>query len=212
MSNFGEENGEVKLPVKEWKSFRDKIYQRYNYKLSELYEIATSIWSEMKEKKKGKRNVNLISLFNEVVQNHKLAQTTDIYDAWHFHHLIEYSLINDGKLTKPKKKDFAPKKASQGETLYDDELSVRFDNKTKTIHYNTQDNNHAVDRGRQSFLGSMVLKELERINYTSKTGGYFKASSEYNVDEFGNEGQSRVSYTFGKYNTNKKLARSLHGF
>lgn len=69
-----------------------------------------------------------------------------------------------------------------------------------------------MDRGRQSFLGSMVLKELERINYTSKTGGYFKASSEYNVDEFGNEGQSRVSYTFGKYNTNKKLARSLHGF
>jgi hypothetical protein len=212
MSNFGEENGEVKLPVKEWKKFRDTIYNNYNQKLKEVYETALEVHKQMMAKKKGKRNVNLHSLFNEVIENHRLVRATRDYEGWHFRDMVQSSLINNGKMVKPKKKDFAPKKASQGETLYDDELSVRFDNKNKTVHYSTSDNNHSVDRGRESFLGSMVFRQLDRVTFTSKTGGYFKASSEYNEDEFGNGGQSRVSSTYGKYKKNKKLARSLYGF
>lgn len=212
MSNYGEENGEVKLPVKEWKTFRDNIYNSYNNKLKELYETALQIQKEMMDKKKGKRGVNLNQLFNEVMDRHRLVNTTHDYDGWHFRDMVERSIIQNGKMVKPKKKDFAPKKASKGESLYDDELVVRFDNKTKTVRYSTDDNNHSVDRGRESFLGSMVLRALDRVTFTSKTGGYFKASSEYNEDEFGNGGQSSVSMTYGKYKTNKKLARSIHGF
>lgn len=212
MSNYGEERGEVKLPVKEWKSFRDQIYQKYNYKLSELHEIATQVHKEMSDKKKGKRGINLNHLFSEVIKNHRLVRTTHYYSGWDFEDMIKRSLINNNKLVKPKKKDFKPRKASQGETLHDDELTVRFDNKTKTVYYSTMDNNHTVDCGRESFLGTLVLYALDNVTYTSKTGGYFRATSEYNEDEFGNGGQSRVTMSFGKYKTNKKLARELYGF
>ena len=210
MSCYGWERGSVKLPVKEWKAARDRIFNAYNEKLAQCFEIANEIYNSVKTEKKGKRNFDVSSRVNTLAYE-KLKQRSTSRDHYrtefHFAHEIMDALVKDKKLVKPKKADFKPALASKGETLHDSDLSISFDNKTKTIEYRTDDNNHSKDAARESDLGKAFFWAMGRVNWTTKTGGYLREFDEYMSDE--GHG-ARVSETWGKYAKPKAL-RQLHG-
>lgn len=197
MSCYGFETGEVKLPAKEWKGFRDSMYSRYNEKLQETYEKALSLHSEVSKKMKGKS----VQKKKEYLKN----RLDRIYGCSlnHYAQLILNSIFPslDKKFLKPKKKNFAHKKASKGETLRDDFLSVSFCNKTKTVFYEVKYNNHSIEYARESFLGRLFFKLINRVAFTSRTGGYLAAQTEYDQDEEGFYTSPRITERWGKYNT-----------
>jgi hypothetical protein len=199
MSCYGWERGEVKLPTSDWKQTRDTIYSNYNAKLDELLQEALEIHKEVSQEKKGKRNFNIKESINNKLKNQ---------ERFTFNQLIIDSLLTNNKLVKPKKKDFSHKKASKGEILIDEDLEIIFNNKTKTIEYCTDENNHSVDRARDSFLGSLFFRRLKYIKFTTKTGGYLKSQTEYDTDKgLG----ARVTSTWGKY-TKPKYFKEISCF
>lgn len=213
MSCNGFEKGSVQLPTKAWKQFRDSFYSDYNYKLQELYEIALKVHKAVSQDKKGKRNYPL----NEKVETEIRYHLRDNYERnwdgkFHFTFLVEKSLIKNNKLVKPKKQDFKPLKPNKDFILEDDCLGIKFDNKTRTVYYSTDDGNHSIDQARESFLGKLFFRKMNRVEFTSKTGGYLKSETEYHEDENGFSTGPTVSKAYGKYVTSPKYRKELYGF
>ena len=197
MSCYGQEKGKIKMPTKEWTWFKRSLYNSYNYKLNQCYEIALKIYDLVNEEKKGKRNFNVAGNVVKYIGTHMPFK--GYYSSnYHWRDLVRYSLLKDGKLKKPQKKFFKKKLASKCEKLDDDCLSIELNNKSKSIEYYTDDNNHSIDYAQNSYLGEIFFNLLNRVNFTNKTGGYFQAKTEY--DEWGGP---RVSRTYGKYDKPK---------
>jgi hypothetical protein len=193
MSCYGEEIGYVKFPVKDWTWFKKNLYNTYNDRLDYMHQIALKIHSKVSEEKKGKRNYDLRKNISEYL-NKYLGEDKRWTSSYFWRDLVENSLIKDNKLKKPLKKHFKHKSASKSERLYDSDLYLTIDSKTKTIEYETNDNNHSIDVAESSYLGKLVFRLLNNINWTDKTGGYFKTKTEY--DDW--NGPS-ISRTYGKY-------------
>jgi len=203
MSCYNWEKGYVKLPVKQWKKTRDSIINDYNYQLSQAYKTALSIYEMVKAEKKGKRKFDVYDCaFNLTYK--AFNQGRHDGGQWYFSDLVVRSMIKDKKLIKPKKKDFAPVKNTI-QALYDSDLRILFDNKTKTIEYCVNDNNHAVESAHSSPLGQAFFSAMERVEFTSKTGGFLRYYDEYMSSE--GKGAS-ISKVWGKYK-NKKYLKHL---
>lgn len=153
--------------------------------------------------KKGKRNFDVSAKLHELVSN-KIGD-----EYFYFCDLITYSIFKNNKLVKPKKQDFKPRKPNKDFKLSDNDLEIFFDNKTKTVHYRSDDNNRSIERARNSFLGRAFFAEINRVEFTSKTGGYLKSQTEYDVEDNDFSTGGRVSASFGKYKTSKKYQREL---
>lgn len=212
MSNYGFEKGEVSIPSKEWKKFRDNLYSKYNEKLDWSLEKALELHKKISALKKGKRNFDLKTELENLL---KREFGDNRYESL-FHHcqLIKKSLYDENtkKFTKPTKKSFAHKKPTKDLLLEDADLYIKIDNKTKTVNYSTDDNNHSVENAENSPLGKIFFALLDRVSFTTKTGGYFRSESEYDKDDDGFHTGGRVSRLYGKYKTNKKLLKQVTGF
>lgn len=210
MSCNGFEKGSVQLPTKEWKSFRDRLYEKYNYHLGCLYKKALRIHKEVSELKKGKRNFPLERTINKLIEKY-CPDNLGISVNYFSQDKIKQSLFKDNKLVKPKKQDFKALKPTKDLILEDSDLSIKIDNKTRTVYYTTDDNNHSVDYARNSFLGKAFFILLDRVKFTSKTGGYLKSETEYDEDENGFSTGPRVTSVYGKYKTSKKYRNEILG-
>lgn len=205
MSCYNWERGEVKIPVKYWKAVRNSIYADYNAHLRDCYDYALEIYEQIKHEKKGVRGFKVEQRARQLAEQ-RLSKSTYDNGVYYFAYKIAESLTNrENKLVKPKKKDFAPAKASKGETLYDSDLCISFDNKAKVIKYYSDDNNRAVEAARESALGRAFFSTMKYVKFTTKTGGYLRYYDEYMQDE----GQgANLSETWGKYD-NRKYQRGL---
>lgn len=212
MSCYGFERGSVQLPTKEWKTFRDNVYASYNSKINDLLDIANKVHAEVILSTKGKRNVNYRDVVTSITEKYLPDNNNRDFSCSTYRYMVINSLISEKKLVKPKKKDFTPIKANKVFNLEDDCLSITFDNKTKTVYYSTDDNNHSIDYARNSFLGKLFFREIGRITFTTKTGGFLKSQTEYDEDENGFSTGGRVSECFGKYKTSAKYRKELYGF
>ena len=118
----------------DWK-LKNEILTRTG-ELAQCLEIAVEIYNIVKAEKKGKRKFDVAGRVNTLAYE-KLEQRRfsrgSYRTEFHFACEINDALVKDGKLIKPKKADFKPRLASKGETLHDSDLSIGFDNKTKTI-------------------------------------------------------------------------------
>jgi hypothetical protein len=200
MSCYGWERGEVKVPVKEFSSLKKSIISAMQSRQETLFNKAINTYTQLKEEKKGKRNFPLTARLSGILwptsnQSFSRFQSSQRSEYDHSEcYQIQAALIKDNKLRKPTKKDF---KLDSNQRFTADELCVSIDSKTKTIHWSVADNNRSVEAAHESFLGRTVLQLLKRINYTSKTGGYFEGNDEYNRDE--SSGANYVTERFGRY-------------
>lgn len=195
MSVYGWERGTIKLPTKEFTSLKKELISRMEERMKTLHFISLVCYEEIRKvKPKNKED------FLETIRSYNQL-------SFHEQFQIQKSLLKDNKLKKPKKNDFLLDKKK---LIFDDnELRVSLDQKTKNVHYSSDDGKDSIDYARESFLGKTILTLLDRVKFSTQTGGYLRTQTEYDVDSGTG---ARVSKTFGKYKTNKKLAKELYGF
>jgi hypothetical protein len=194
MSCYGWERGEVQLPAAEFTKFKKALIELLTQRNAKLLDVANSIYTKIKEQKvKEKREFVYTQL-----RNQSLSSTEE-------YTVMESLLSKDNKLTKPKKQSF--KLDKENLRFHDSDLTVILKKETKTVVYSTDDNNHAVDDARATFLGRQTLSLLEQVKFTSHTGGYFQSRTEYDDEA----SAARITKTFGKYK-NPKHMKSLYRF
>ena len=202
MSDHGWLRGEYKLPTNQWKQFRDRIISNHNEKRADMYETALIIHKKVLEAKKGKRGVNIRSLVSETTQLY-IRRDRDIF--WRFK--IEDCLCSNNKLVKPKKKDFKPVKNTEV-SIVDSDLIIVFDNKSKIVKFISDDSSHSQDNCLDSHLGQVFMRLLNRVQWSTKSGGYLRYFNEHLRDH----GESAIpSHPMGKYVTSKKYQREIIG-
>ena len=207
MSTYENERGTVKLPTGEFSRIKKDLNSLVKERNEEMFEKATSIYKQIMIEKKGKRNFDFQTRISQILHPENSSRfysrtrpEFNYSECWD----IQNSLClrgedNKVKLQKPKKKDFAVKNKDHFETA---ELTVSLDSKNKAVIWNVSENNHAVESAHESWLGRTVIRLLNGVKYTNRTGGEFYGNDEYNRenDGFGGGG-AYVTKSFGKYAT-----------
>jgi hypothetical protein len=213
MSHYDWESGSFKLSCKEYGRFKKALRDQWNASLIAAHKKAVEIQQALLKKFKGKRNVDWHKALDEY-------RITRYYDSWSGHavtdritdldhgQLIWKALAvkgDDGKVQrplKPKKKDFplATNKTRGFSNTDWHEGTVYLDDKTRTVEWDVEENNHACDRASNSTLGRIFFELLNKVVWTRGTGGEIIGNDEYNrdvEDEYAGGGGSYVKRRFG---------------
>lgn len=88
---------------------------------------------------------------------------------------------------KPKRGDFPAVKSSEHQFFVIDDqgyeaATIRFDVKARTVTWWVEENNHAVERARESWLALEFFRLLRDVKWTRGTGGVLTGNDEYNED------------------------------
>ena len=178
MSCYEWERGEVVIPSDQWVAFRKGIIQYYNDRQDKLFEDATKLHDKLEVVIKGKRGQKRKDTLMMFLEN-ELEIRFDPESHWD----IRQSLVKDGKLKRPKKKDFPHKPLSKAANFECGDLSVWLYNKDRSLSWYVSENNHARERARDSWLGGLVMRRLRGVSWKRGTGGYFTGNDEYNRDD-----------------------------
>ena len=100
------------------------------------------------------------------------------------------------KPVRPLKKDF-PKLTNKTTQIDNDDCTVVFNDKTHTVSWSVQENNHAVENARESILGQAFFSALRKIKWTRGSGGELVGNDEYNQDDCSSGGGA--NYTKAHY-------------
>ena len=192
MSCYNWCSGTIKIPTKEWSSFRKALIARHNEYLNQAYLTARKIYEEIKSDSKYKRDYR----YQEAVHT-KLYNMPNMSFPAHIRDLIYMSLTAGSypniKLALPKKKDFP--KANLNTTDYG---YFTLDHNSKSISYYVDENNRAVERASEDMFVKYVFRLFHRINWTRNSGGKIIGNDEYNRDsDYEGGGGNYVVYSFG---------------
>ncbi len=197
------ERGELKFSAVEFRKFRDAFVAAWNAERAADFERATRLYSALVEAGRGQRKFDWrrafyglfskesarLSLYSPAQQPYA---TTTMTDFELFRLLLEKEIppSETQRWTRfeprtspvmPKKKDFAPIPATKAASFKAGfEGSVTFDHKNRTVTWSVQENNHAIDVARESFVGRLFFRTLSAVTWTRGTGGVIYGNNEYN--------------------------------
>jgi hypothetical protein len=195
MSCYEWAEGTIKIPTREWSSFRKQIISIQNSYLDSAYMHARDIYAEAKAAFKGKRDKRpMITFVFERIYSLKYPE--------HIRDLISSSLIEfqpdwSRKLVLPKKKDF--QKANLKTTDYGNFV---FDHDEKTVTFIVEENNRAVDLAFKNPFNKAIFTLLDNINWTRGSGGKIIGNDEYNTDDCSEGGGA--NYVVREWNSSSK--------
>lgn len=172
MSCYNWCSGTIKIPTKEWSAFRKAVIAAHNSYNERSFQIARDLHAKIKLDSKYKRNYSFYNKAFDSVYNGNLSVPN------HFKHLIFRSLLNDNypaKLKLPKKKDFP--KATLKTECYGYFI---LNHSSKSICYNVEENNRAVEEATADLFVKQVFRLLNRMTWTRNSGGTIVGNDEYN--------------------------------
>lgn len=89
---------------------------------------------------------------------------------------------------------------SKSRAFHGDGAEVSFDDKKHTVTWAVSENNHAVERARDSFLGTTLFGMLAKVQWTRGSGGEIVGNDEYRRDNRGSGGGANyVTRSFGPH-------------
>jgi hypothetical protein len=232
MSRTDWEHGDVKLSGKEFTAVRRDMVAFHNANQTRFFERSKTIYTRLKTAGKGKRGydfhmafqlamsgasdealrVNDAAAYNRQMSYREAADVEgyeEIQDALFPYESTEHFTGRSRKPKAPKKSAFKMLKQNAEGIPVGHEAGISFNRKTRTIHWSTGENNHAVERAHDHPTGREFFKRLSRVNWTRGTGGEFIGNDEYNEDAGRNYagGGSYVTHRFG--NAEKQFKKSL---
>ena len=116
------------------------------------------------------------------------------------------------RLAKPTKSHplVKPLSRTKVKSISCEEAEVRFNHKEKTITWEVEENNRAVDRAHQQWLWEAVSTALGRVKWTRGSGGNIVGNDEYNRYENSDSeggGGNYVTHRFGPPKKSKPQRR-----
>lgn len=244
MSMYEWETGTFKLSVSAYADFKKNFFDKYNEAFEEDYNLAQRFIEDLITKAKTSKSKDLRSLAQELLYSTKPASSLSYRSfkgGFHSENCLVYpfKVVSDwelmrnlfeirddaGKISyrkiplKIKKSWFAPLSPSKTLSISDSaggDASVTFDPKERTVSWNVSENNHACDRARASYLGSIFFQLLQKVEWTRATGGYIWGKNEYDEDgerESFVTPSSRTKECYGPIgDAHKKELRRIRGF
>jgi len=89
--------------------------------------------------------------------------------------------------------------------------AVIFDAEDKTVTYSVPENNHACDNARESHVGRLFFRTMDRINWTRGSGGCLYGNDEYHRDAHHGTGGGG-NYVTAAWNQKDAKPRYVHNF
>lgn len=214
MSKYEWESGSIKLPTKAWKPVRDALVTAYNQQQDRLSELAQKVHARLVHMgwtPGHQLHHSMDAALRSEPEGRLLLQRFQEEDHW----LLGMALVKGDekgsrKLVKPTKSAFAHLAVSKAESLTCGEASITFQHKQRSMTWAVSDNNHAVDRARESWLGRAFFSILRSVEWTRGTGGTICGNDENNRDQRDEGGGANyVTARFGPLGKDKDLARIL---
>lgn len=191
MSCYNWCSGTIKIPTKEWSAFRKAVIAAHNSCNERSFEIARDLHAKIKLDSKYKRNYSFSNKVFDAVYNGNLSVPS------HFKDLVYRSLLTEDwsnrKLKLPKKKDF-PKATLKTEHYG----YFTFNHASKSISYNVEENNRAVESANADPFVQRIFQLLNRMTWTRNSGGTIVGNDEYNRDsDYEGGGSNYIVHRFG---------------
>jgi hypothetical protein len=221
MSCYEWERGSIQIPSAAWAKFKADLRAAYNKQAERDFALVEKLHATVKDLIKGKRGVNIAQVLSTeahaMIESRGYGYYATSQEKYAFKLFdtedILRKLFVDGKLYAPKKKDFP---LANGKTVsfgadYEGRISLR--DTDRTVHWDVSENNHAVDRARESYMGSQFFTLLGGIKWTRGSGGHIFGSNEYEDDaarEYAGGGGSHIKDTFGP--EGDRAYEAQHGF
>lgn len=190
MSRYEWERGEFKIPSAEWASFKTAVREAVNRHNASAYDTAVKLHERVLASAKGRKPFELrdiafkeMSTLNAGTYYSPAKFCED--EVFEIVQAVVQSSWNAGKerirLRKPMKKDF-PQHGNNITSYRTGECSLELDNGSRTATWRVDENNHAVDRARETALAKAMFAALKQVKWTRDTGGVILGNDEYNRD------------------------------
>ncbi len=192
MSCYEWESGEIKLPTKIFAKFRREYINKYNLVQQQKLDRLKNIRNVALRQGKGKR---MYSFFDCMVSD--IRNDTE-YD-------LIYKMFPNGKdkgvkpITPTKKMlNFVNGKTFTFD-IDDGCASITFHQKTRSVSWYVEENNHAIESARQTGEANAFFIMLRNVSWTRGSGGSFIGNNEYNRDDYSDGGGGNyTTATYGK--------------
>lgn len=214
MSNYEWERGEFKLPSAEFASFRQEIQAVDRAHKEKVFNLTQECWKGLTRKQQTDPDAYRQAIF-EFVDKKRRSGSSRYYDERN----ADEAAFEDAQWALERKissrwdpaagRSMAvgrPSRVLQSEmdyptnrttTFHGTGCSVRFDKDTKTVVWEVDENNHAVDHARASSLGKAFFARLDKVRWTHGTGGAIYGNNEYNREDRYDGGGNYCSGAYG---------------
>jgi len=186
------ERGTIQLPKSKYAAIKKAFIADYNAYLLDQLERSKRLREHVLTVNKGKRNVQWFYALQDSMQ--KFGVEWDTLDK------MIATINEDGK--KPsslnkKRMNLANSKTTEFNVT--NEGQITFINGAKSVVWYVDYNNRAVEACRESKVGRMFFRMLDKVDWTRGSGGEIVGNDEYNRDdEWAGGGGNYVTATFGK--------------
>jgi hypothetical protein len=154
MDFFSWEKGQIKIPEKDWPLLKEVVRNSYNEYMNENLNHAQLLYEKVCESGKGIRNFS----FSESEENINK------------HNNVNLKYNKDGKPLKPKKANYSL--ALKTTTVfYFKNAEIGFDNDSRFTYWEVYKGVGNVERCRLHPIAISYFNFLDKIRWTSKTGG-----------------------------------------
>jgi len=188
MSCYNWESGIIQLPKAKYAAIRKQFIKDYNTILEREMEAGNKLRDYVLEMKKSKRNVQWFYVLQDHMEHFGVSFSTICK--------MHIAGKKPRKLTK-KLMEFANNKTNRFDV--DSEGDIVFNPESKIVMYDVMENNRAVERARESKVGQLFFRTMDRIEWTRGSGGEIVGNDEYNRDcGYAGGGANYVTQTFGK--------------
>jgi hypothetical protein len=207
MSCYNWERGTIKLPSTAYASFRKSFITSVCVQEQKEFDLCAKAIAQYRARKSLlapgdalQRDVYGVlhsAVLNPTGNLTRGEPAEPVLDLFRISRLVTHDFVDStGELTGvPRKqavaldsvraltKKLAPlSSVSKTRAFHTSELSVTFDDAAKTVTWDVQDNNHAVERARKSFFGQLLFGMLDKVQWTRGSGGKIVGNDEYTRD------------------------------
>lgn len=210
MSRYCWEAGTLKIPSKEWVTFRNNLVKAWNDRQAELIEIALRAHARLAEDKaqapRGKfepRAAFFAAYSADKSQSPDARRLKELAGEEEVQRAVLKEVKDPVKgrawaLRTPKKTDFLPASATKIVRLEaGSDSSIELNHKDKTVSWSVSENNHAVRDERNSHMGRALFLLLGKVSWTRGSGGEIVGNDEYN--RYSREAGGGANYVTAKY-------------
>jgi hypothetical protein len=215
MSCYNWEEGTIRLPSAVYAKFRKTFVESVCVREARDFEEAAKLIEAIRTKKiQLPPLTSLVGQVREVLELKSSVRPSGqewVLPLWKIAEVVTHDTPAADPSNPASKPQRVPRKSvkalrksmltlhtSKSRSFSNDDASVFFNDEARTVRWSVSDNNHAVERARESFLGATLFAMLAKVQWTRGSGGEIVGNDEYHRDDRGvGGGGNYVTATFG---------------